>query len=109
MSSSLSQSGKPQNEGSPRYILPRRLVNALTVLAWVAIAGVIFWALGRITEALLLLTLAALLAYVIYPLVQFLERIMPPLLAIILVSIPILNILCALLYPFPISATPQLT
>ncbi len=77
MSSSLSQSSKPQNEGSPRYILPRRLVNALTVLAWVAIAGVILWALGRITEALLLLSLAALVAYVIYPLVKLLERIMP--------------------------------
>ncbi len=108
MSSSLSQSSKPQNEGSPRYILPRRLVNALTVLAWVAIAGVIIWALGRITEALLLLSLAALVAYVIYPLVKLLERIMPRLLAIILVYILILGILCGLLYIFVILAIEQI-
>ena len=108
MSSSLSQSSKPQNEGSPRYILPRRLVNALTVLAWVAIAGVILWALGRITEALMLLSLAALVAYVIYPLVKLLERIMPRLLAIILVYILILGILCGLLYIFVILSIEQI-
>jgi predicted PurR-regulated permease PerM len=108
LSTSLEKFNKPQDEGSLRYIFPRRLVNALTILAWVAIAGVIFWALGRITEALMLLSLAALVAYVIYPLVKLLERIMPRILAIILVYILILGILCGLLYVFVILAIAQI-
>lgn len=43
MSSSLkNQYSKLQDEDTPRFALPRRLVNALTILAWVAIAAVIF-------------------------------------------------------------------
>ncbi|HEY6411933.1 MAG TPA: AI-2E family transporter, partial [Ktedonobacteraceae bacterium] len=112
MSSSLNQFSEPQDEGSDestaRLFLPRRLINALTILAWVAIAAIIILLLGRVTEALLLLSFAALIAYVIYPLVNLLERIMPRPLAVILVYILIFAVCCGLLYIFVILAIAQI-
>ncbi len=109
MSSSLkNQYSKLQDEDTPRFALPRRLVNALTILAWVAIAAVIFLILGRVVDALTLLSFAILVAYVIYPLVKLLERVMPRPVAIILVYVLIFAICCGLLYIFVILAIAQL-
>jgi predicted PurR-regulated permease PerM len=104
----INQYSKLQDEDTPRYALPRRLVNALTILAWVAIAAVIFLILGRVVDALTLLSFAVLVAYVIYPLVKLLERIMPRPVAIILVYVLIFGICCGLLYIFVVLAIAQL-
>ena len=53
---------------------PRRLITALTVLAFLAIGAVALYAISLIIDAVVLLLLSALLAYLIYPLVQFLQR-----------------------------------
>ena len=53
---------------------PRRLITALTVLAFLAIGAVALYAISLIIDAVILLVLSALLAYLIYPLVQFLQR-----------------------------------
>ncbi len=60
----------------------RRLLIALTVLAFLAIAAVALYALSLIVGAVILLMLSALLAYLNYPLVQVLQRRLPPPLAI---------------------------
>jgi predicted PurR-regulated permease PerM len=60
----------------------RRLIIALTVLAFLAIGAVALFALSLIVGAVILLILSALLAYLIYPLVRFLQRRLPPPLAI---------------------------
>ncbi len=52
----------------------RRLIIALTVLAFLAIGSVAVYAISLIVGAVILLMLSALLAYLIYPLVQFLQR-----------------------------------
>src|SRR2546430_13754830 len=57
--------------GRPR---PRRLITALTVLAFIAIGAVALYAISLIIDAVILLLLSALLAYIIDPLVQFLQR-----------------------------------
>ena len=57
--------------GRPR---PRRLITALTVLAFIAIGAVALYAISLIIDAVVLLLLSALLAYIISPLVQFLQR-----------------------------------
>jgi predicted PurR-regulated permease PerM len=62
----------------------RRLITALTVLAVLAIAGVALFALGLIAGAAVLLLLSALLAYLIFPLAQWLGRRLPRALAIVL-------------------------
>src|SRR5437868_6329535 len=52
----------------------RRLISALTVLAFLAIAAVALYATSLIVGAVILLLVSALLAYIIYPLIQFLQR-----------------------------------
>src|SRR5438128_351356 len=52
----------------------RRLISALTVLAFLAIAAVALYATSLIVGAVILMLVSALLAYIIYPLVQFLQR-----------------------------------
>ncbi len=60
----------------------RRLLIALTVLAFLAIGAVALYALSLIVGAVILLLFSALLAYLIYPLVQFFQRRLPHPLAI---------------------------
>ena len=52
----------------------RRLISALTALAFLAIGAVAIYALSLIWEAVILLLLSALLAYFIYPLTRLLQR-----------------------------------
>jgi predicted PurR-regulated permease PerM len=60
----------------------RRLLIALTALAFLAIGAVALYAISLIVGAVILLLVSALLAYLIYPLVQFLQRRLPHPLAI---------------------------
>src|SRR6266446_3549578 len=60
----------------------RRLIIALTVLAFLAIGSVALYAISLIFTAVMLLMLSALLAYLNYPLVLFLQRRLPHSLAI---------------------------
>jgi predicted PurR-regulated permease PerM len=60
----------------------RRLITALMILAFIAIGAVALYALSLIEGAVILLIFSALLAYLIYPLVQFLGRRLPHPLAI---------------------------
>jgi predicted PurR-regulated permease PerM len=52
----------------------RRFLIVLTVLACIAIGAVALYAISLISEAVIILIVSALLAYLIYPLVQFLQR-----------------------------------
>lgn len=93
----------PQTNVSPPATTPtstwlRRLIITLTLLAWIALAFVVAWLIGRVAQALLLLAIGALLAYVVYPLVRWLEHVMPRLLAVILVYLLVLIGLGILLY-----------
>lgn len=86
----------PGNVDTPRSALTptstwvRRLVITLTLLAWIGLALVVLWLVGRVASALLLLAVGALLAYILYPLVGFLQRVMPRFLAVILVYLLVL-------------------
>ncbi len=67
--------GKAATDASPSgRARPRRLITALTVLAFLAIGAVALYAISLIIDAVVLLLLSALLAYIISPLVQFLQR-----------------------------------
>src|SRR6266480_2136024 len=52
----------------------RKLITALMILAFLAIIAIALYALSLIAGAVILLLLSALLAYIIYPLVQLLHR-----------------------------------
>ena len=69
-----------------------RLVGLpLAILAWTAVALLILWLAGHVIQTLLLLTLAALLAYALAPAVKVLERILPRFLAILIVYLLVLG------------------
>lgn len=76
----------------------RRLIITLTILAWIGLALVLFWLVGLVGQALLLLAVGALLAYVLYPLVRFLQQVMPRFLAVIIVYLLVLSGLGILFY-----------
>lgn len=75
-----------------RYGLP------FAILAWSAVALPILWLAGHILQTLLLLTIAALLAYALAPIVKLLARVMPRFLAILIVYLVILGAFSTLLY-----------
>lgn len=76
----------------PRFGLP------LAILAWTAVALLILWLAGQVIHTLLLLAFAAIFAYALAPAAKFLERIMPRVLAILVVYLVVLGVLSVLLY-----------
>ena len=76
----------------------RRLIIALTVLAFLAIAAAALYAISLIVEAVILLMLSALLAYLNYPLVQVLQRHLPPPLAIAVAYLLVAGALAVVMY-----------
>ncbi len=76
----------------------RRLDMPLTILAWIGVVAVVLWAAAHIARSLLLLAIAALLAYALAPAVKLLERVMPRFLAMLIVYLIVLSGLSLLLY-----------
>lgn len=68
----------------------RRCGLPLAILLWAGVVALIFWAAAHITRALLILTIAALLAFAITPLVKILQRFIPRFLAILIVYLVVL-------------------
>ena len=63
----------------------RRLLIALTIIAWVVIGCFVLFVIWLFGEPFTLLLIAGLLAYIIYPFVSFFLRVMPRPLAVIIV------------------------
>jgi predicted PurR-regulated permease PerM len=76
----------------------RRCGLPFAILAWTGVALLLLWLAGHVIRTLLLLTMAALLAYALAPAVKVLERVMPRFLAILIVYLIVLGALSALLY-----------
>src|SRR5258708_39184963 len=76
----------------------RRCALPFAVLAWTGVALLLLWLAGHIIQPLVLLTLAAVLAYALAPAETFLARVMPRFLAILVVYLVVLGAICALLY-----------
>ena len=100
--------GKTATDASPsgRSRL-RRLVNALTVVAFLAIGLVALYALSLILTAVVVLLLSALLAYFSYPLVQFLQRRLTRPLAIVVAFLLIAGVLVVVMFIVVFSINPQ--
>jgi predicted PurR-regulated permease PerM len=76
----------------------RRCGLPFAILAWTGVALLLLWLAGHVIQTLFLLTMAALLAYSLAPVVKFLQRVMPRFLAILIVYLIVLGALSALLY-----------
>jgi predicted PurR-regulated permease PerM len=88
-------SPEPDQSGHARR---RRLLTALTALAFLAIGWAALYAMSLITGAITLLFFSALLAYLIFPLVEFFQRRLKRALAIALAYVLIAVLLAAALF-----------
>ena len=70
----------------------------IAILAWTALGAVILWALSHIINSILILAIAALLAYALAPAVKLLERVLPRFLAILIVYLIVLCGLSVIVY-----------
>lgn len=93
---------------APNIDWQQRFFIALTVLAWLVIAGIILWAIGHVTGTVILLIIAALLSYIIFPLVKLLHRILPRPLAVLIAFLLMLALLVFVLYFVVLVAAQQL-
>jgi predicted PurR-regulated permease PerM len=79
----------------------------IAILAWTALVLLLLWGASHVVRALLLLLVAALLAYVLAPLVNIFQKVMPRLLAILLVYLVVLGAISLLLYVTIVTAIHQ--
>ena len=87
----------------------KRLVVALTILTWIVLVIALLWVIGHVVQAVILLSIAALIAYAIYPAVKLLQRVMPRTLAIVIVYLLLLGVISVLLYFIAITAIAQVS
>ena len=76
----------------------RRVGIPLATLAWIGLVAVVLWAASHIARSLILLVIAAILAYALAPLVKVLQRFMPRLLAILLVYLIVMGAISVVCY-----------
>jgi len=89
-------------------IWTRRLLIALTIVAWITIVCFVFFLIWLVGESFILVLIGGLLAYIIYPFVLLFQRIMPHPLAIFLVYLILLVALSLLFYLVGVSFVQQL-
>jgi len=70
----------------------------LATLAWIGLVAVGLWAASHVARSLVLLTIAAILAFALAPLVSLLQRFIPRMLAILLVYIVVLGGISVVLF-----------
>jgi predicted PurR-regulated permease PerM len=107
MASDTSVLNKPRDDASGSSKWTRRRDIPLSILAWIGVAAVVLWAASHIVRSLLLLAIAALLAYALVPVVKLLERVMPRFLAMLIVYLIVLSALSLLLYSIARTAIHQ--
>ena len=103
------QKDEAKELATPLAAWTKRLVISLTLLVWIVLVGILFWLIGRVAQALLLLAIGALLAYTIYPLVKLLQRVLPRSLAITVVYLLVLGALSVLVYFVTLTFVDQVT
>ncbi len=108
MSSSIS-SGKVPRLESNTIKWARRCLIPLAILAWTALAFLVLWGAAHIVRTILLLVIAALLAYALAPGVKFLQRVMPRFLAILIIYLIALGAVSLLLYLIITTAIDQIS
>src|SRR5579884_499051 len=74
----------------------RRVAVPLMTLTWIVLIGVLIWAAAHISRSLLLLAIAALLAFALAPLVTILGRFMPRIAAILITYLIVLSVVSIL-------------
>jgi predicted PurR-regulated permease PerM len=101
---------KASNDALPSgRIWSKRLIIVLMVLAFLALGSVALYAISLILTAVILLLFSALLAYIIYPLVQLLQRRLPRSLSIAIAFLLVASVLVVVMLIVASSINPQLS
>ena len=108
MSSNTDQVRTPTDPAVPHSLWMRRLLIALTIIAWVVIGCFVLFVIWLFGESFTLVLIGGLLAYIIYPFVLFFQRVMPRPLAVIIVYFVLLIALSGLVYLVGVSFVQQL-
>jgi putative heme transporter len=108
MSSNTDQVQTPTDPAVSSSNWTRRLLIALTIVAWIAIGCFLLFVISLVGESFILVLIGGLLAYIMYPFVLLFQRVMPRPLAIILVYLVLLIALSVLVYLVGISFVQQL-
>ena len=106
----LSTSDQPealQTNPTPTSVWIRRLIYLGILLITVVLLGILFWLAGKMIVTLLILLVAAVLAYAVVPVIELLHRIMPRALAIALVYVGAIILLGLFAYLAVKSMVPQ--
>ncbi len=98
MNSNRFHSSRTDRETQHATKWARRRDIPIAILAWLFLAGLIFWAAGFIIRSLLVVFVAALLAFALTPAVKLLQRVMPRALALIIVYLVVLSGISLLFY-----------
>jgi predicted PurR-regulated permease PerM len=107
---SISNQREPQHHNTTSTtVWTRRLIILLTILAAIALAFVIIWGASHIGTTILILVLAALIAYTIAPVIERFHHVMPRPVAILLAYLIVLILLGILLYLIISTMVTQLT
>ncbi|HEX4203712.1 MAG TPA: AI-2E family transporter [Ktedonobacteraceae bacterium] len=85
----------------------RRRDIPLAILAWIALVAVALWAASHIIRTILVLAIAALLAFALYPIVKLLQRVMPRPVAIVIVYLVFLGVISFFFYQVASTAIRQ--
>ncbi|HXX77049.1 MAG TPA: AI-2E family transporter [Ktedonobacteraceae bacterium] len=109
MSANSDHGNMPVDPIVSNSIWTRRLIIALTIIAWIAIACFAIFLIWLVGESFILLLIGGLIGYIMYPFVQLFQRVMPRALAIVLVYLILLVALIVLLYLVGVSFIQQLT
>lgn len=104
--SASSADGAPYQRG-PNWA--RRRDIPLAILGWFVVVAVIVWLAQHVAHTLLLLAIAALLAYALIPAVNVVARVLPRWLAILLVYLAVLLILAGVVYLIIQTAVSQIS
>ncbi|MBE3558225.1 MAG: AI-2E family transporter [Ktedonobacteraceae bacterium] len=76
----------------------KRLLIPLTVLAWLALGVLIWWMASYVVGAIVIFSIAALLATALHPAVKLIQRFLPRGIAIISAFLAVFLVLCLVLY-----------
>ncbi len=106
MSSSIRSLPLPRNDATAAKWARRRDIP-IAILAWTALVFVVLWGAGHIIRTILLLSIAALLAYALAPGVKILQRFMPRFLAILIMYLIVLSAVSFLIYLIATTAIHQ--
>lgn len=74
------------------------LLLPITFITWFIVIGILFWLLGHISHTIIVMFIAALIAYTLLPAARFLNKYMPRIMALILIYVVILSIIGIVIY-----------